>query len=266
MIAFYEHREEQLFIGEMTHFPFPVHVHEVAEMVAVIHGSIRININGTDYSLFPGDAAVIFPLTPHSYDEISEDASGLTAIFPTEIIPEYTSTFRSLEPEKPVLRAEETGPDTEQVIRRLHALNMDEDLPLCVGYLHVLLACTLHRLSYHPVYDYSDRGLGHRIMRYISDHLCEDITLESVSHALGISVSHLSHFFAEKLHVNFRQYINANRIAKARLLMRDSNYNLTMISDACGYANMRTFRRAFQKEVGFLPSEYMTTLRNRINE
>lgn len=266
VIAFYEHRDEHLFIGEMTHFPFPVHVHELAEIIAVTSGRVRISINGTEYALVPGDVAVIFPLTPHSYDEISEDVSGLAAIFPTDIIPEYTSTFRSLEPEMPVLRAGDAGPDSASVIHRLHALNMEEDLPMCIAYLHVLLACTLHRLSYHPVYDYSDRGLGHRIMRYISDHLCEDITLESVSHALGISVSHLSHFFAEKLHVNFRQYINSNRIARARLLMRDSGYSLTMISDACGYSNMRTFRRAFVKEVGCLPSEHMLALRNRVSE
>ena len=266
MTTFYEHRAEHLFIGEMTHSPFPVHVHELAEMIAVTSGFIRISINGTEFTLSPGDVAVIFPLTPHSYDEIGEDASGLVAIVPTDIIPEYTSTFRSLEPENPVLRASDAGPDSEAVIHRLHSLNMEDDLPLCVAYLHVLMACTLHRLSYHPVYDYSDRGLGHRIMRYISDHLCEEITLESVSHALGISVSHLSHFFAEKLHVNFRQYINSNRIAKARLLMRDSSYTLTMISDACGYSNMRTFRRAFMKEVGVLPSDHMTALRNRVSD
>ena len=266
MIAFYEHRDEHLFIGEMTHFPFPVHVHELAEMVAVVSGFIRININGTEYRLLPGDAAVIFPLTPHSYDEISVDASGLAAIFPTDIIPEYNSTFRSLEPENPVLRAADSAPDSLPAIHRLHALNMEEDLPLCIAYLHLLLACTLHRLSYHPVYDYSDRGLGHRIMRYVSDHLSEEITQESVAHALGISTSHLSHFFAEKLHVNFRQYINSNRIAKARLLMRDSGYTLTMISDACGYTNMRTFRRAFLREVGCLPSEHLVVLRNRVKE
>jgi len=266
VITFYEHRDEALFIGEMTHFPFPVHIHDLAEILAVTSGSVRVNIDGTEYTLSPGDVAVFFPLTPHSYDDVSEGASGLVAIFPTDIIPEYNSTFRTLEPDRPVLRSGEAGPDSMMVIARLHALDMEEDLPLCVAFLHVLLACTLHRLSYHPVYDYSDRGLGHRIMRYISDHLCEDITLESVSHALGISASHLSHFFAEKLHVNFRRYINANRIARARLLMRDTNYSLTMISDACGYSNMRTFRRAFLKEVGCLPSEHLAVLRNRINE
>ncbi len=266
MNAFYEHREENLFIGEMTHFPYPVHVHELAEIVAVTAGTVRITIDGIEYTLSRGDIAVIFPLTLHSYEEISEDAGGLAAIFPPDMIPEYNSTFHSLEPENPVLRAGNAGKDSEEAVRRLYLLNMEEDLPLCVAYLHVLLAATLHRFAYHPVYNYSDRGLGHRIMRYISDHACEEITLESASHALGISASHLSHFFAEKLHINFRQYINASRIAKARLLMRDSNFTLTMISDTCGYSNMRTFRRAFLKEVGCLPSEHLAVLRNRVQE
>ena len=262
---FYEHRDETLYIGEMTHYPFPVHVHDVVEVVCVTAGTIRLSINGISYNLCPGDVAVVFPLTPHGYEQIGEGALGLAAIFPPDIIPEYNSTFHSLLPENPVLPASSAGPDLLPVIRRLHALDMGESLPLCVAYLHVLLACVLHSLTYRPVYDFADRGLGNRILRYVSDHAFEDITLESASHALGISASHLSHFFAEKLRVNFRQFINTIRISKARLLMRDTSYTLTMVSDACGYANMRTFRRAFEKEIGCLPSEYLAVLRSRIN-
>ena len=266
MNTFYEQRPERLFIGGMTDYPVATHVHALAEVVIVTRGYALITIDEIQYRLKPGDAAVVFPLVPHSFDQLSEDSKGVIGIFPPDIIPEYAGTFHGLQPETPFLPAERTSLDLRFAVERLGVLNMDDYLPMCIAYLHVLLACTLHRLSYHPVYDYSDRGLGHRIMRYISDHLCEDITLESVSHALGISVSHLSHFFAEKLHVNFRQYINSNRIARARLLMRDSSYSLTMISDACGYSNMRTFRRAFVREVGCLPSEHMLALRNRVSE
>ena len=266
MNTFYEHREEKLFIGEMTHYPFPPHVHEVAEMVILTSGSARVNIDGISYALRPGDAAVVFPLTPHSYEDLSEDAGGIAAIFPPDVIPEYAGTFHGLAPEDPILRAEKIGPDTRHAVSRLRELRMDDDLPLCVAYLHVLLAGILHSLSYHPVYDYSEQNLGNRIMRYVSDHACEEITLDSVSHALGISASHLSHFFAEKLHINFRRFINAARIAKARLLMRDPNMTLTAISGACGYSNMRTFRRAFLKEAGCLPSEHMQALRRRITD
>lgn len=37
---------------------------------------------------------------------------------------------------------------------------------------------------------------------------------------------------------------------------------LTEICGLCGYANMRTFRRAFQAEMGRLPSDYLNYLRN----
>ena len=52
MSTFYEHREEKVFIGEMTQYPFPVHVHEVAEIIAVTTGSIRISIDSIFLRLF----------------------------------------------------------------------------------------------------------------------------------------------------------------------------------------------------------------------
>ncbi len=264
MSTIYEQRPEKLFIGEMTHYPVPTHVHSLAELVILTRGSAVLTIDETEYRLAPGDAAVIFPLVPHSYDRLSEDVGGVIAIFSPDIIPEYAGTFHGLQPEYPLLPAAKTTLDLRLAVDRLNRLNMEDSLPMCIAYLHVLLAGILHSLAYRPVYDYSERGLGHRIIRYISDHAFEEITLENASHALGISTSHLSHFFSDRLHTNFRRFINAIRIEKARLLMRDPNLTLTDVCDACGFTNMRTFRRAFQAEMGCLPSEHLLALRNRI--
>ena len=264
MNTFYEQRPERLFIGGMTDYPVATHVHALAEVVIVTRGYALITIDEIQYRLKPGDAAVVFPLVPHSFDQLSEDSKGVIGIFPPDIIPEYAGTFHGLQPETPFLPAERTSLDLRFAVERLGVLNMDDHLPMCIAYLHVILACVLHSLTYRPVYDYSERDLGHRIISYISEHAYEEITLESASHALGISASHLSHFFSERLHTNFRRFINAIRIEKARLMMRDPNLTLTEISDACGYTNMRTFRRAFQQEIGCLPSDHIASLRSRI--
>ena len=264
MNSFYEQRSERLFIGGMTEYPVQMHVHALAEVLVVTNGFAKLTIDEVQYRLASGDAAVIFPLVPHSFDHLSEDSKGVIAIFPPDIIPEYAGTFHGLQPENPILPAGKTSLDLRFAVERLGILNMDDNLPMCIAYLHVLLAGVLHSLTYRPVYDYSERGLGHRIISYISEHAFEEITLESASHALGISASHLSHFFSERLHTNFRRFINAIRIEKARLLMRDPNLTLTDICDACGYTNMRTFRRAFQQEIGCLPSDHITALRNRV--
>lgn len=264
MNTFYEHREEDFFIGEMTHYPFPLHIHSSAELLIITAGGTVLTIDGIRYELRPGDAAVIFPLVPHGYESVTPDVRGIVAIFPPDLIPEYAATFHSLLPENPLLPASSAGGDEKAALTRLEELDMQNHLPLCVAYLHVLLADVLHRLSFRPAYDYAEKNLGQRIMRYLSEHACDDITLESAARALGISSSHLSHFFSEKLQTSFRRFINSTRIVKARLLMRNPALTLTEISDMCGYSNMRTFRRAFLREVGRLPSEQMQLLRNRM--
>ncbi len=264
MNTIYEQRSERLFIGGMTDYTVVTHVHALAEVIVVTRGEILITIDEVQYRLTPGDAAVVFPLVPHSFDQLSADSKGVTGIFPPDIIPEYAGTFHGLQPESPLLPAEKTGNELRDAVARLVDLKMEENLPMCVAYLHVMMAGILHSLAYRPVYDYSERELGPRIISYISDHAFEEITLENASRALGISASHLSHFFSERLHTNFRRFINAIRIEKARLLMRDPNLTLTEICDACGYTNMRTFRRAFQQELGCLPSDHLNNLRNRV--
>ena len=106
-----------------------------------------MTIDETPYRLNPGDAAVVFPLVPHSYDEMSEDINGITAIFPPDIIPEYAGTFHGLQPESPFLPASQTCMDLRLAVGRLSSLTMENDLPLCVAYLHVVLAGLLHNLS-----------------------------------------------------------------------------------------------------------------------
>jgi len=264
MNTVYEARPEKLYIGLMTDYPCPAHLHAVAEVIIQTQGYALVTIDEVQYRLNPGDAAVIFPLVPHSFDYLSEDSKGVTAIFPPDIIPEYTGTFHDLQPVIPLLPADRRSLDLRFAVERLSNLNMDDNLSMCIAYLHVILAGLLKNFTYRPVYDYSERGLGYRIISYITDHVFEELTLESAARALGISTSHLSHFFSERLHTNFRRFINAIRIEKARLLMRDPNLTLTEICGNCGYNNMRTFRRAFLQEIGCLPSEHLAHLRNRI--
>ena len=147
MNTFYEQRPERLFIGGMTDYPVATHVHALAEVVIVTRGYALITIDEIQYRLKPGDAAVVFPLVPHSFDQLSEDSKGVIGIFPPDIIPEYAGTFHGLQPETPFLPAERTSLDLRFAVERLGVLNMDDHLPMCIAYLHVILACVLHSLT-----------------------------------------------------------------------------------------------------------------------
>lgn len=261
MKAFYELRKEDFFIGRMTEYPFPLHVHETVELAIVLSGECTGQIDGREYTLHPGDAAIAFPLTPHSYNTIADGTIGFAAIFPADTVTEFSTMFHTMLPDEPVIRRERMSEEALAMARFLMERKDDRDKHLRQAYLHVILAHMLHSLSFHAAAAYNERGLGARVVRYVYDHACENITISSAAHDLGISESHLSHLFAQQFHINFRAFINAIRIDKATMLMRDPFMTLTQIYYQCGYDNMRTFRRAFVQETGMLPAAYMRAAR-----
>lgn len=261
MIPIFEARSEALYVGRATKYVFPLHVHDNVELLFVLSGIYTMRIDGKTYQLQPGDMAVMFPLVPHSFDAISEGAKGFSTILLPDTIAEFTHTFHQLRPERPLIPAETlAGTEVRTLVDRLMATPNEEYSPFRLAELHLLLANLLTRLTLSPLTSRRESNLSTRVMHYTYEHACEPITLESTSKALGVSKSHLSHLFAQQFHINFRQFINAIRIGRAIMLMRDPTLSLTQICDTCGYENMRTFRRAFIHETGMLPSDYMKTV------
>ena len=261
MKTFYEQRPDPFFVGEMTDNPFPLHMHRVVELVVVMEGGCTIQLEDRTYTLRSGDAAVAFPLTPHSYESVEPDNKGFAAFFPAETFPDFSSVFFAMTPEEPVLRNAYGLEEIRYPIRHLMGPEAENEL-LRTAYLHLLLAQIVSRLSLRPARSFREKDLGSRILRYIYDHVGENITISSAAHELGISESHLSHLFAQQFHINFRRFINAVRIDKAAMMMHDPFMSLTQICDQCGFENMRTFRRAFVRETGSLPAAYMRALRS----
>lgn len=261
MNAFYEARDERVYIGGMTRYPYPLHVHEIVELSCVLRGECDIQLDGRAYTLNPGDIAVAFPLVPHSFERMSPDIDGFAAFFPPNIIGEFAGVFETTLPSNPVLRAGQVGPDVHMAVERLTAMPNEAYCPARQAFLHLLLANVLSMMALRPTDALSERDTAARVVRYISEHACEKLTLASAARDLGISESHLSHLFSQRFHINFRRFINAIRVDKAMALMRDPRMTLTMICGRCGYENMRTFRRAFRRETGQLPNARMKSIR-----
>ena len=261
MQPFYETREERFFIGGMTHSPYPVHVHEVVELVCVLRGECVMQLDGAAYTLRKGDIAAAFPLVPHGYERMSPDIDGLAAFFPYDTINEFANVFAAMLPANPVLRAGQIGPDARLAIARLAEMPNEARFPLRLAFLHLLLADVLGSMALKSAGTPEERDMTCRAIKYIYDHASEDLTLTVVSRELGISQSHLSHLFSQRLRVNFRRFINAIRIDRATAMMRDPQMTLTAVCGRCGFENMRTFRRAFLRETGKLPNAYLKALR-----
>lgn len=255
--VFYEQRKENLFAGIICDHPFPSHVHDVVEIVCLQTGSLEMTISGKSMLVMPGDIVVIFPSMPHSYDEVSPDATGLSLIFLPDTIMEFYHTFRTMQPVQPLLLANDKAPELEPIITAfLKIVTEDNTTMLKLGYLHLFLSYLFSCLPLVSGNRNPYSTLTYQVLQYISEHFTEQLTLETTAHALGISRIHLSHIFSQQLHINFRQYINTLRIDRARTMLRNPSYSISQIAYLCGYGNQRTFHRAFLTQCKMPPSQF----------
>ena len=257
MIPFLENRNLiPVYIGGTTRAPYPLHVHEIVEIICVKQGRMRVQIGSEKYDLEAGDVAAVFPYVPHSFDTLSEDSKGLSAFFPPSTISEFSAVFSSALPSCPVLKREKVPEEIYLAVKELSKLPDGERGPYQMAYLHLLLSYLLNALELDELGHYRDQAMSNRILCYITDHAFENISLESTAEALGISRYYLSHVLNNQLKTSLRRFINGIRVSRAKELMREPQYTLTQVCFECGYDSMRTFRRAFQSETGLLPSEY----------
>lgn len=260
---FYERRSENTFIGPLCDVPFPLHVHDVVEIVCVTQGEVAMTVGGDALDVAPGDIAVVFPNVSHSFEYVSPDADGLAMIFVPDAISEFTHAFRCQTAADPLLKGDVKAPMLDRVIAMIKE-ELPKDDALRLGYLHLFLSYLFTCIRLKPVDKPMFSGASLQVLQYISEHFTEPLSLESTARALGISRIHLSHIFSQQLRINFRQYINTLRITHACTLLRKPEYSVSQVSYLCGYGNPRTFHRAFQLQCRMTPGEYrdkMTSVR-----
>jgi len=111
----------------------------------------------------------------------------------------------------------------------------------------------IHFCQYVPKKSY----VVEQIKEYIRKNLDKRLTLKEVSDAFGYSPKYVSLLFSKHAGYSFVEYINAERIARARKLLLASNVKIYEIAEQLGFENAFYFSKVFKKIEGISPREYM---------
>ena len=107
----------------------------------------------------------------------------------------------------------------------------------------------------------SDEGLIGRIVSYIETHYTDvSLNLSHMAAAFSMKESFLYHFMMTRMECSFAQYLESYRLERARAIFAEAQIPIAEVTILVGYASPQTFRRAFQKRYGILPSEYQKTV------
>ena len=99
-------------------------------------------------------------------------------------------------------------------------------------------------------------GKIRQIMRYIGEHLGEELSVEQLAGQIYTSKYHFMRRFKAETGVTVHQYVTQKRLFLAARLLRGGT-PAVRAAEECGFEDYSTFVRAFKKAFGKTPREYI---------
>jgi AraC-like DNA-binding protein len=93
-------------------------------------------------------------------------------------------------------------------------------------------------------------------MRYASDNLNNEPTIEDAARNAGLSPRTLARRFREECGTTWREFLHDIRMFRAMELLADPSRSVTDTAHAVGFASLGAFTRAFVDYTGERPRDY----------
>ena len=253
MSAYCENPVEALRLQKTEGLRIQPHLHTSAELIYIEKGEAALTTGTLEYKLSTGDFAFIMPSMLHGIVPSDDDAIIYIINCKTELIPDIIKRLNGLRPASPVLKSVHV-PAT--LLYSLHALSNERDKNIAHSWINLIINIVISKLRFAEIHDGVTSDLSNRVLTYLSQHYKEQISLEHLSDAMGVSRFHLSHLFSNKLGIGFKEYLNNLKVECAKNLLRTTDIPVSEISAAAGFENQRTFNRVFRENTGSSPRNY----------
>jgi len=100
-----------------------------------------------------------------------------------------------------------------------------------------------------------------RVLKYVSDHISDALTIEDIADAVGVSRRTFSRAFAKHAHVTPSVFVDQVRIDFARKLLEETDVPLKTVAFRCGFSNATQMRMIFSRQLGTTPKLYRASFR-----
>ena len=239
---------------------FSMHAHEGMEIFYFLSGSGSYLVEGNLYPLKPHDILITRAAEAHKPIISPEEPYERIVIhFSPALLRPFDPELRLLEPflDRP-LGHQNLYPAASDPDGRLRAAfagftfdGVDVRLNLTARLL--LLLTTLDSVQEGlPRLHLPAQGLQAQLVRYVNEHLFEDISLQTVADHFYRSRSQISRIFHQATGSAMWEYITIKRLLAARaMLQRGETANAACL--ACGFSDYSSFYRAYQKHFHHSP-------------
>ena len=102
----------------------------------------------------------------------------------------------------------------------------------------------------------SEDEIYSNVAEYLSEHICENISLERVTKEFHINRNKLNELFETKTGKTCLNYLAELRLDMAKIILSKTEIPVGEVSARVGYEDQNYFTKVFKKQEGMTPSQY----------
>lgn len=249
------------------------HDHDYFQMYFCLAGEGTFFLDGKNIRLQKDDCIIIHPNQVH---ELYPITSGQFRIVDTKFFIHDDALYQSILEVPSVMKISDTAfRELQQNMRgewasgapysrTMAALLFEQSLYFYLRHGTVISTSTPF---YHTLEQRVSQltGLERKIADYLSEHYCEEITLDQLATQLCYSKNYLCKVFKSSTGFTISEYVNFLKIRKAYDLVCCTDQKLTEVAQSCGFTSIHYFSKVFHKFVGSAPSHVRDHDRNSLD-
>lgn len=242
------------------------HAHDFLELYYFLDGSVTYYIEDQVYDLCPGDLLIIPAGKMHRPVIANEHAAYERMVL--WITPQYLQSIDSpagdLQKDLQKVgehgycvpfRGDETVFVTALLKKLLYMQKNDIDPKFCAGAVELYLWTIFRSYGVIDTTHRNETQVIPQVIRYITEHFSEPLTLEDIAAEFFVSKSYLNRHFKAYTNSTVYAYIMALRLTHARRMLREG-IPAVEAGRECGFSDYSTFYKAFKTQTGLSPQQF----------
>ncbi|MDO4543466.1 MAG: AraC family transcriptional regulator [Clostridia bacterium] len=244
-----------------------LHHHDFYELYYFVSGSVEYTVEGKTYSLESGDLMLI---SPNELHQLIVPDNAPYERFVLWIDPKFLERNSTANTDLKQVFASVVGDNRirprrfdcnilydklEKIAASADSLAFGSDL-WCRNEIIGLLLIAASLKQGQVSGQHHENGVVAAALQYVDMHLEENLCIEDIARSCFVSPSRLSHLFKQVIGTSLYQYIVKKRLIRAKELLRSGLSAFDTYSQ-CGFGDYANFLRAFKKEYGLTPKQYI---------
>lgn len=251
------------------------HWHEDFELIYIIDGVMRYQINGKRIFLEKGDSLLINARQMHfGFSDCHRDCDFICILFHPDLLSGNSTLFKEFV--QPVMETsgmefihftaeDETGQKMEQLQREILQYKTEKspyyemEVVSCLYRMWKMLLQEYHLLDCHADMQKDENlAMQRKMIDFIYQHYQEKLSLDDIARSAHVGRSKCCALFRRYLQITPIDFLNQYRLKVCCDLLTRTDKSITEIALNCGFNHLSYFSRLFTRFTGYTPRQYRT--------